>query len=125
MCTSAVNSCSAASTPSAPTNGKSVTFSATDDHASIATFACNTGFTLSGDATAICDATTPDAPWRSATNIPMCTGDCPFPIYDCDPALKHKTGRHMANCVLPFIPIACLVWACLYRGYETCFATAW
>merc|ERR1740133_729539 len=58
--------------PSAPSDG-TVVFTATDDHDSIATFACDSGFTLSGDATLTCDATTSNSPWGTATNPPTCT----------------------------------------------------
>jgi len=65
-----VNSCSDA--PSAPADG-TVAFSATNDHDSVATFACNTGFTRSGDETVACDATTDDAAWGTATTAAACS----------------------------------------------------
>ena len=72
MCACAVNSCSSA--PCAPTDGI-VTFSSNDDYGSIASFSCNPGFTLSGEATVTCDATIPNAPWKIAATLPTCTGE--------------------------------------------------
>ena len=72
MCYFAANVCSSA--PSKPTEG-TVSFSDSDDHDSIGTFACNSGFFLSGDATVTCDATTNGAAWPSAANPTKCTGD--------------------------------------------------
>ena len=66
----AVNTCSTA--PVAPASG-TVEFSASNDHASIATFACSSGYTQSGDTTVTCDATTNGMAWPSATAV--CTGD--------------------------------------------------
>ena len=76
MCAFAVNSCSSA--PCAPTDGI-VTFSSNDDYGSIASFSCNPGFTLSGEATVTCDATIPNAPWEIAATLHTCTGDFFFP----------------------------------------------
>merc|ERR1740117_2541133 len=73
--TCAVNSCSAA--PLAPADG-TVAFSATNDHDSVATFACDTGFTRSGDETVACDATADEAAWQTATTAATCADDpCP------------------------------------------------
>ena len=74
--TFAVNSCSAA--PPAPADG-TVAFSATNDHGSVATFACDTGFTRSGDETVACDATTDEAAWQTATTAAACAGDHQLP----------------------------------------------
>ena len=67
----AVNTCSTAPALASGTVG----FSATDYHASIATFACNSGYTLSGDATVTCDATTNGMEWQVANTAAVCTGD--------------------------------------------------
>jgi len=65
-----VNVCSAR--PCAPTDGI-VAFSSNDYYGSIASFSCNPGFTLSGEATVTCDATVPYAPWEIAATLPTCT----------------------------------------------------
>ena len=68
----AVNTCSAA--PVAPASG-TVAFSATNNHASIATFACNSGYTLSGGAILTCDASANGLAWPLAITAAVCTGD--------------------------------------------------
>ena len=65
----AVNTCS--TTPALASG--TVGFSDSDDHASIATFACSSGYTQSGDTTVTCDATADRTAWPSATAV--CTGD--------------------------------------------------
>ena len=78
----AVNTCSSA--PSAPTDG-TVTFSSNNDHDSVATFACDTGFSLSGDASLTCNATSDGVAWPTASAAPTCTGHffCVFVVVVC------------------------------------------
>jgi hypothetical protein len=59
-----VNTCSNA--PSAPEFGD-ISFSSGNDHASVASFMCNAGYTMLGNAELICDAASDGIAWPSGT----------------------------------------------------------
>ena len=73
LCAVIVNTHTAPPPASAP---NTVTFSATNEHNSVATLSCESGYTSSGDVTVACDATTDQAAWPTAT-APTCTGTAP------------------------------------------------
>jgi hypothetical protein len=81
-----VNTCTSA--PGPPANG-SVSFSSSNDHASTATFSCNTGFTLFGNASVTCDAATDKAAWPAASNVPSCASRFQPPA-EVDFAVSHE-----------------------------------
>ena len=57
----------------APANGD-VRKSNGDNHGSVATFICNTGFKLNGATPITCNAASADAAWPAPNTTPQCTG---------------------------------------------------
>ena len=86
-----------ANRPQDPRDGN-VTFNNGDNHNSVATFTCKSGFKLNGTATLQCTAPNADAEWPPPTATPTC-------IYDGSNSNLDTQGRY-ANCgntVLNFV----------------------
>ena len=73
----APKTCSAPPSASSPVK---VTFSNGNEHGSVATLSCESGYTSSGDTTVTCDASTDGTPWPTATPPSCVTGPS---LYDC------------------------------------------
>ena len=83
--------------PTNPTNGN-VEFSNANKYNSVATFTCQTGYTLNAVQPITCSATAPNMPWPTPTISPECT----LPVPDCTIDNSNKQLGSECKCVPGF-----------------------